>query len=650
MNYLPERGADRLGDAFAHMFERLHDRVADRMRAQGYDQTVHEPAHLVAAAEIPGGDRLLGEDEWAKEATDAADVLSDLVVQGAGAASVQYGFDVYDPDLEAAVARHVETLTAHAPAMRQQMTDWISESQRNGKSIDEMVAALGKSSPLSPSRAQAWARTESVRAYNAGAATGLAQAGFGFKQWLATSDDRTRDWHASADGQIVAIDQPFIVGGEAGMYPGDPSFSAKNTVNCRCTVIAAEDDGTPIKPPDPDDYDDPGDLLSAMRKKCGSTVASAGPPRLTRAQARVARRRHMAFAAKKAQPLPLIAPGTDAPFGRNAQGVAVNAWGVPKPSWPLSQRQVYADRRAKVGTPANRAANRAVVPRQQAPSSCGATIDTMTVSQLRVAANQMGVRGRSTMIADELRDALRAKGYGGPPLPAAAKGDRGFGARYGARDGTAAVDLDQHPAILDAKQRLAAKDRIDGMSVDSYGQYRHLDPVGQNMPFGDGLLQALQRAQGFDARAELVGSVDDVMKAAEANGQKVIYRGLTGDGKLGEMLRTGDHFPGNGVYGQGTYFTTDAGEARGYGRDINIAALKAGAKVLTISDANKLAMKNFRKCRSGAATEAERMASGDPGRVAALHGFDAVHVAEGNGLGEFFVVLNRGALIMAKYG
>ncbi len=57
------------------------------------------------------------------------------------------------------------------------------------------------------------------------------------KVWLATNDGHTRPDHREADGQMVGMDEPFEVGGEQLMYPGDISLgaSAKEIVYCRCT-------------------------------------------------------------------------------------------------------------------------------------------------------------------------------------------------------------------------------------------------------------------------------------------------------------------------------------------------------------------------------------------------------------------------------
>lgn len=56
------------------------------------------------------------------------------------------------------------------------------------------------------------------------------------KQWISALDERTRSAHAAANGQIVDFNKKFNVGGEMLNHAGDPAGSAKNVVNCRCTV------------------------------------------------------------------------------------------------------------------------------------------------------------------------------------------------------------------------------------------------------------------------------------------------------------------------------------------------------------------------------------------------------------------------------
>jgi len=81
------------------------------------------------------------------------------------------------------------------------------------------------------------ARTGTPGAANFGAqaaanATGLILR----KDWVAAGGGRTRDDHRRAGGRVVAMDAPFIVGGDRLMYPGDPRGSAEQVINCRCSV------------------------------------------------------------------------------------------------------------------------------------------------------------------------------------------------------------------------------------------------------------------------------------------------------------------------------------------------------------------------------------------------------------------------------
>jgi len=94
-------------------------------------------------------------------------------------------------------------------------------------------------------RSQTIARTETIGAYNGGhlAASRIRAEATGVeidKVWLATIDSRTRKDHYRADGQRVALGEPFRVGGRSLDHPGDPSAPPAQTVNCRCTMLEVE--------------------------------------------------------------------------------------------------------------------------------------------------------------------------------------------------------------------------------------------------------------------------------------------------------------------------------------------------------------------------------------------------------------------------
>lgn len=82
-------------------------------------------------------------------------------------------------------------------------------------------------------------RTESTRVLNAASYANskqLESQGIDvYKEWIATLDDRTRDRHASLDGQRRAIDQPFQIAGDNAQYPGEFSQASLN-ISCRCTT------------------------------------------------------------------------------------------------------------------------------------------------------------------------------------------------------------------------------------------------------------------------------------------------------------------------------------------------------------------------------------------------------------------------------
>lgn len=124
-------------------------------------------------------------------------------------------------------------------ATTESVADAVRKAIDEGMSMAKAAKMLQADFAFSKARAAAIARTETTGAYNLGH-----QASYDFlhqsgdvkgKEWLAVSDDDTRASHEEADHQIVAVNEDFTVGGESAPYPGAPSLSARNRVNCRCT-------------------------------------------------------------------------------------------------------------------------------------------------------------------------------------------------------------------------------------------------------------------------------------------------------------------------------------------------------------------------------------------------------------------------------
>lgn len=125
---------------------------------------------------------------------------------------------------------------------KRQITKSVTSGILQGKSVGKIAADLqARVREMNRASAVRAARTAVTEAENAGrqdAAGELEKRGVIMgKEWIAIIDGRTRHDHAKADGQVVKNDEPFVVGGEKLMFPGDKSMGASgwNIYNCRCT-------------------------------------------------------------------------------------------------------------------------------------------------------------------------------------------------------------------------------------------------------------------------------------------------------------------------------------------------------------------------------------------------------------------------------
>jgi len=113
----------------------------------------------------------------------------------------------------------------------------LNEGFVQGESIQNLTKRIeGYFIESGKYRAERTARTEIIAASNEGALYRYEKEGVQKKEWLAALDERTRDTHAAANGQIVGINEDFRVGSDSMQAPGLGSDPSEN-INCRCTIL-----------------------------------------------------------------------------------------------------------------------------------------------------------------------------------------------------------------------------------------------------------------------------------------------------------------------------------------------------------------------------------------------------------------------------
>ena len=136
----------------------------------------------------------------------------------------------------------------------------VMKGFEEGKSIQEISEEIQILGGQLFTRAERIARTTIIGASNAGSLEGARSTGLNVKkQWLATPDSRTRGtepedkWNHRQfldNPLIVGVNEPFVIQGiEKGQpkidsiqFPGDPTGSPGNIINCRCTQIYITED------------------------------------------------------------------------------------------------------------------------------------------------------------------------------------------------------------------------------------------------------------------------------------------------------------------------------------------------------------------------------------------------------------------------
>lgn len=196
--------------------------------------------------------------EWTVETRGMAADLYEVVVSASLSSitgTTGLSFDLEAPWVTDFIGARSNQLAGQVTGTTyRQLQEALSEGVQAGEGIDDLARRVRHVFDVATSRAATIARTEVISAYNGAAvagASGLPAEVVGGQEWIATGDGRTRADHSAADGQTVAVGQPFSVGGSSMAYPGDPAGGADQTVNCRCTVgfLTPDEMAATILPP-----------------------------------------------------------------------------------------------------------------------------------------------------------------------------------------------------------------------------------------------------------------------------------------------------------------------------------------------------------------------------------------------------------------
>jgi len=154
-------------------------------------------------------------------------------------ANLPGAFNLHDPNVDAKLrAAEQRFVNRIGDANWNRVKDSLTEGINNGEPIRDLAARIEAEMDRIDSNALTIARTEVLPRYHEGQIEGMRQSGLiEQKEWLSAFADDSREDHMAADGQVVGIDESFLVGGEYLAYPGAPSGSASNIINCLCDVL-----------------------------------------------------------------------------------------------------------------------------------------------------------------------------------------------------------------------------------------------------------------------------------------------------------------------------------------------------------------------------------------------------------------------------
>lgn len=242
---------DRLEPELARVYEKPLATAA-RIAASRFRSMTKALTAATAPWEPPDTSGLVDGEQVAADAQKKAGPIHERALRLVGSAALRAEFPVDNPFAQQLLQGASDRAAAIIGGFGDELATAIRDAHNQGLSVTN-AAALVQTRGIDASKvtAQLLARTTLNGIANGGsllaaqlvdqASREAGEPGVGGKTWVTAGDERVRETHADADGQTVPVDQPFDVGGEQLMYPGDPNGSNEEIINCRCTLIYGSD-------------------------------------------------------------------------------------------------------------------------------------------------------------------------------------------------------------------------------------------------------------------------------------------------------------------------------------------------------------------------------------------------------------------------
>lgn len=175
-------------------------------------------------------------DDDKKERINLAEKLEEMMLFLFSLISTMNEYSYNDVDL---LKEQIES--AYLQATKEYIDDsysreYIQEFSKNV--VDTTIENIDKEYYTSQDRAMYVAENEANTFLNYCDYKKAIEQGKTHKQWITMHDNRVRHTHAEVNGEVIGIDDVFLVGTSMMLYPKDESYLAdpQEIINCRCSL------------------------------------------------------------------------------------------------------------------------------------------------------------------------------------------------------------------------------------------------------------------------------------------------------------------------------------------------------------------------------------------------------------------------------